>query len=221
MSNAIISYFWNVITSGVDLGVTFFSTCGFMLPYIIATKKGAKVALDSVLFLFLGRMFYFMFFGAFTGFYPNIVSYFYFDTVWIYYINVFFGFLLIVLGLLLLLSSIKKYKILEYLYKWDHLYMFILGIIIGSIPIIPSKLFFSDLILNTNNYILGLISGFVFGLAGFVSFLIVLALILGYVSRKIYGYNKSLYFAIQKISAVVIIYLGLKFIIEVLVIIHG
>lgn len=190
------------------------STCGFMIPYIIAAKRTPKSALDSVLFLFLGRMFYFMFFGAFAGFWGDIVPYLYYDSKLVYYVNIILGLLLIIWGGLLILSGIKKYKILEFLYRWDHLFMFILGIIVGIIPNISSKLFFSDLILNTNSYILGFISGFIFGLSGFISSLIVLALILGYISQKIYEHSQTTYFAIQKISGAVIIYLGIKFIIE-------
>ena len=220
MGNTILNFFWNVVTSGVDLGATFLTTCGFMIPYIIAAKKSPKSALDSVLFLFLGRMFYFMFFGALAGFYGDIVPYLYYDSKWLYFVQILLGILLIIWGFLLILSGIKKYKTLEFLYRWDHLFMFVLGIIIGIIPNISSKLFFSDLILNTNSYILGLISGFIFGLAGFISSLILLALILGYISQKIYEYYKPLYFIIQKISGCIIAYLGLKFIIEALVIIR-
>ena len=219
MENRILIFIWNVVTSGIDLGATFLTTCGFMIPYIIAAKKSPKSALDSVLFLFLGRMFYFMFFGALAGFYGDIVPYLYYDSKWLYYVNILLGLLLIIWGALLILSGIKKYKILDFLYKWDHLFMFILGILIGIIPNISSKIFFSELILNTNSYILGLISGFIFGLAGFISSLILLALMFGYISQKIFEYSESLYSAIQKISGSIIVYLGVKFILEALVII--
>lgn len=220
MENSILNFFWNVVTSGIDLGATFLSTCGFMIPYIIGAKKSPKTALDSVLFLFLGRMFYFMFFGALAGFYGDIVPYLYYNSKWLYYVNIILGLLLIGWGFLLILSGVKKYKTLEFLYRWDHLFMFVLGIIVGIIPNISSKLFFSDLILNTNSYILGLISGFIFGLSGFISTLLILALILGYISQKINQYYQSLYFSIQKISGSVIICLGIKYIIEAWIIIR-
>jgi len=221
MENTILNFFWNVVTSGIDLGVSFLSSCGFMLPYIIAAKETPKAALDSVLFLFLGRMFYFMFFGALAGFFGDIVPYLFYNSKWLYYVNILMGIVLVFWGFLLIVSGIKKYRILEFLYRWDHLFMFILGIMIGIIPNISSKIFFSDLILNTNSYILGLICGFIFGLASFISPLILLALILGYVFQKIYQYYPSFSSVIQKISGSLIIYLGIKYILEAWVIIRA
>ncbi len=211
--SSITDFFSNIFFSGLSLAFRF-SLSFFILPYIAATKKNLKSSLDSILFLFLGRMFFLLFFGLFVSIYPDFVDYLYFNSKNLVYMNFLFGFILFFIGIMLIFSGIKRYKLFDYFYKYDKFFIFLVGIIIGMIPNVVTKSFFSGLIVNVENYVLSFLSTFLFCVFSFLSPMILLAILSGFISYKIHEKNVFLYSTLQKICGAVIIYLGFKIVLE-------
>ncbi|MDR0675523.1 MAG: hypothetical protein LBF97_00580 [Elusimicrobiota bacterium] len=212
--NEILIYFVNVLFSGFSLGLSSLANLGFLSIYILATQKNVRSALNSVIFVFIGRLAIFTFLGGIFCLYPDF--YYYLQTQKIFfYADILLGIFIINIGVMIILLAFKKYKILEFICKYDYLLMFFIGIILGISSNVISRLFFVDLILNYNNYLLGVIFSFFYSLASFFSPLILIVIFLGYLMQKLYNLSEKninysfLIISVQKISGILMLYFGI------------
>ncbi|MCP4481214.1 MAG: hypothetical protein GY817_00075 [bacterium] len=196
----IFKFFTDIAVMGIIFGLTTtFTTCSFMIPYMIAQTNNAKQALHSILFLFLGRLLAIM---ILAGLSVNLtrasfIIYFY-ETKIFDYLAAFFAMLIIISAFLRLKSKLQYY------------WLFFIGFFLGLQPNTTFKIFLTNLNLTVINKFLALTSGFVFGLMSFINLLLILAIFIGNITRFTKTTFPSLHVSIVRIATLVIIYLGLE-----------
>ena len=121
------------------------------------------------------------------------------------------GIFIVFLGLTIILGGLTRWKICDFIHRWDHGSIFVAGVLKGLLPCAPLLAVLSYLVLNAKNEIIGGLGAFVFGLGTLLSPFLLLAGFAGYITK--YISNDKLYGFIQRICGAIVIYLGVKTII--------
>jgi hypothetical protein len=187
--NEIFYQFLNTLLSGFVLGISFWNNTGLLLPYIISTQNDKKSAINSIVFVLIGRLTVFTFLGGIYCRYPEIFDFFQNTNFFNFYSELILGLFLFIIGIFILLSVLKKYKFWTFLYKYDHFFMLIFGILFGISSDIKSRMFFVDLFFNCDNYILGTILSFFYGLSSCFSPVILIVIFFGYIIEKFNNFS--------------------------------
>ncbi|MFC1567143.1 sulfite exporter TauE/SafE family protein [bacterium] len=191
-------------------------SCSIMIPYFAGTKKGFKHGVRGALLFSCGRLIAYIFLGALAGFSGELLSSLYYISNFRFKLQIGGGIFIFLLGLSIVFVSTKQSAICKFLHKWDHGSVFLAGIFLGLVPCAPLLAVLSYIVLHSTNHLVGGFQGFVFGLGTIFSPFLLLAGFATYFTKFIS--NEKLYFSFQKICGLVVMYLGIKSILNVFLI---
>lgn len=190
------------------------ASCGpILIPYVAANKKTLPGSIRTYILFSLGRISVYMllalsifFLGQFLTdrFLGNISR----------YVFIFGGILILIMGLLTALRMRLEYRPCQFLQRHllqqDKKSIFVLGAIIGLVPCAPLLALVSYIGLVSKSWYNGLLYSFIFALGTFISPLLVLTALSGYLSRFFID-KRAIYARIFSfICGLIIVFLGLQ-----------
>ncbi|MFC1512430.1 sulfite exporter TauE/SafE family protein [bacterium] len=187
-------------------------SCGVMLPYITGTKRGWWQGFRTMLIFSLGRLGAYIFLGGVAGFSGALISSLFYITKTKYYLQLYGGIFIFLLGLIIFISGVKDSRVCSFIHKWDQGNVFIAGLFVGLVPCAPLLAVLTYLILNTSNYMIGSLGGAVFGIGTILSPLLILGGTAGFIMKFIE--SERVYFSLRKISGALVMFLAVKTIIS-------
>ncbi|MFH1715203.1 MAG: sulfite exporter TauE/SafE family protein [Elusimicrobiota bacterium] len=210
------SFFVELFLTGLAMGWgPCIASSAVMLPYFAGTKRSWRAGLKAGLTFSFGRITAYIALGAIAGFSGQLLSTIVFISDVKYRIEVGGGIFIVFLGLTIILGGLTRWKVCDFIHRWDHGSIFVAGVLKGLLPCAPLVAVLSYLVLNAKNEIIGGLGAAAFGLGTLLSPFLILAGISGYVTK--YIVNEKIYGFIQRICGSIVIYLGIKTIISGLI----
>ena len=208
-----------IIISLFLLGLSFgfgpcLASCGpILIPYVAANKKTAIKSLGVYILFSSGRIFVYLVLSVLVFFLGKFLTEKYLSDV-SRYVLLLGGIFIIIIGLLTALGARLEYKscwfLKRHLLEKDKKSTFTLGLIIGLLPCAPLLVLFSYIALVSRSWYSSLLYSFVFGLGTFISPLLILILLTGYLSSFLKN-NKEIYERVfTLVCGLIIVFLGLQ-----------
>lgn len=217
---SIIRFFLELFVTGFVLGLgPCIVSCGIILPYIAGTKRTWKEGLHAGMLFGIGRIVTYTFLGGLAGFASELIRILFFDGKMRYYLTLYGGFFILLLGLTILFSGIKQWRVCQWMHRWDHGSLFLAGVCVALAPCVPLIGVLSYLTLYAHNYIVGSIGGAAFGIGTLLSPFLIISGILGASANMVT--SERVYSSWQKISGIVVIALAGMTIVRAIIMIRG
>ncbi len=205
---------WSLFLTGVFLGYgPCLLSCGpLLVSYIAATKENASIGLKTYVIFSLTRMFVYMVFGVLAGLFGELVLHRFYESEWLKYLFLFFGFFLCAVGLLLILEKSRVGEkcsglVHKYLGKKDVKSIVIFGLIVSFAPCMPLMAVLGFIVLLSDSWWKGVLYTGSFGLGTVISPMIALSLGAGWIHKMLKD-RAGVLRAVKVFCGAVLFYLG-------------